>query len=101
MFLILRAFLFCCQVEAVDWVHEDCEARGKNIHQQVNSIADKLSDKQIDLYVNLPLRHYGLRSASSFLTRGYKSRQLAVEYSVQLITDIKDFRLFVEVTIHL
>lgn len=70
--------------------------RGKSIHQR--SIADMLSDKQFDLIINLPLRHCGLRAASSFVTQGYRTRRLAVDYSVPLVTDIKCVKLLIEVS---
>jgi len=50
-----------------------------------------------DLVINLPLRNAGSYRASSFVTQGYKTRRMAVDYSVPLITDVKCTKLFVEV----
>jgi len=60
-------------------------------------IADFLSEKGFDLVINLPARAAGTRAASSFVTQGYRTRRMAVEYSVPLITDIKCTKLLVEV----
>jgi len=61
-------------------------------------IADFLSEKGFDLVINLPARAAGTRAASSFVTQGYRTRRMAVEYSVPLITDIKCTKLLVEVS---
>jgi len=60
-------------------------------------IADFLSERGFDLVINLPERAAGTRAASSFVTQGYRTRRMAVEYSVPLITDIKCTKLLVEV----
>jgi len=62
-------------------------------------IADFLSEKGFDLVINLPARAAGTRAASSFVTQGYRTRRMAVEYSVPLITDIKCTKLLVEVNV--
>ena len=60
-------------------------------------LADFLSERGFDLVINLPARSAGTRAASSFVTQGYRTRRMAVEYSVPLITDIKCTKLLVEV----
>jgi len=60
-------------------------------------IADFLSEEGFDVVINLPARAAGTRAASSFVTQGYRTRRMAVEYSVPLITDIKCTKLLVEV----
>ena len=82
-------------MEAVDWPYEDTGVPGKNIHQR--SIADLLNDNEFDLVINLPMRDGGSRAASTFTTQGYKTRRMAVDYSVPLITDIKCTKLLVQV----
>jgi len=61
-------------------------------------LADFLSERGFDLVINLPARSAGTRAASSFVTQGYRTRRMAVEYSVPLITDIKCTKLLVEVS---
>ncbi|EDO29083.1 predicted protein, partial [Nematostella vectensis] len=50
----------------------------------------------IDLFINLPLRSNPGKKVSSFMTRGYQTRRMAIDYSVPLITDVKCAKLFVE-----
>ena len=56
-----------------------------------------LARRDFDLVINLPMRNRGGRRVSSFMTYGYKTRRLAVEYSVPLVTDVKCAKLLVEV----
>ncbi|KAK6990467.1 CAD protein [Biomphalaria glabrata] len=82
-------------VRSVDWPYEDTgEDSCKNGEQR--TIADYLSEHMFDLVINLPLRNSGSYRASSFITQGYKTRRMAVDYSVPLITDVKCTKLFVE-----
>lgn len=80
----------------MDWPYEDTgEDYSRNGEQR--TIADYLSDHMFDLVINLPLRSTGSYRASCFVTQGYKTRRMAVDYSVPLITDVKCAKLFVEV----
>ncbi|XP_061197574.1 CAD protein-like isoform X1 [Saccostrea echinata] len=83
------------KVNPVDWPYEDTGDRKKNGGEQ-RTIADYLSDNMFDLVINLPLRNSGSYRASSFVTQGYKTRRMAVDYSVPLITDIKCSKLLIE-----
>lgn len=58
---------------------------------------DFLARKRLDMVINLPMRSGGVRRVSSFLTHGYRTRRLAVDYSVPLLTDVKCSKLLVEV----
>lgn len=82
------------KVNPVDWPYEDTGDH-KNGGEQA-TIADYLSDNMFDLVINLPLRNSGSYRASSFVTQGYKTRRMAVDYSVPLITDIKCSKLLIE-----
>ena len=62
--------------------------------QQIQSIADYLSQKRIDLVINLPLRQ---RRFTPIITNGYLARRLAVEHSIPLVTDVKCAKLLVKV----
>ena len=61
------------------------------------NIADYLTQNKFDMVINLPLRNSGARRSSSFLTHGYRTRRMAIDYSIPLITDIKCAKLFIEV----
>ncbi|XP_042324499.1 CAD protein isoform X2 [Sceloporus undulatus] len=88
------------KVKAVDWHFEEAaaaegsEVAGKENHQR--SILDYLAENHFDLVINLSMRNSGGRRLSSFVTKGYRTRRLAVDYSVPLIIDIKCTKLFVE-----
>lgn len=87
----------CClllQITPVDWPFEE-GGNGSGAKEQ--SIADYLATKKFDLVINLPLRSSGARRASTYFTHGYKTRRMAIDYSVPLITDIKCAKLFIEV----
>ena len=54
-----------------------------------------------DMVVNIPFRVNGPRRASSiFITQGYKTRRMAIDHSVPLLTDPKCFKLFVQALAH-
>nr|XP_033793389.1 CAD protein isoform X1 [Geotrypetes seraphini] len=83
------------KVKAVDWPFEesdnDCPLKEKQ-----RSIMDYLAENHFDMVINLSMRNSGGRRLSSFVTKGYRTRRLAVDYSVPLIIDIKCTKLFVE-----
>lgn len=78
-------------VEPVQWTFENIGTRG-----ELNHLSDYLASKQFELVINLPMRNGGARRVSSFMTHGYKTRRLAIDYSVPLITDVKCAKLLVE-----
>ncbi|KAK7086301.1 hypothetical protein SK128_026853, partial [Halocaridina rubra] len=51
---------------------------------------------EFDLVINLPMRGGGSRRVSSFMTHGYRTRRMAVDFSVPLVTDVKCAKLLVE-----
>lgn len=79
----------------MDWPFED-DSDCPNKEKQ-RSIMNYLEDNHFDLVVNLSMRNSGGRRLSSFVTKGYRTRRMAVDYSVPLIIDIKCTKLFVQV----
>lgn len=61
-------------------------------------LADFMARRQLDLVINLPMRG-GARRVSSFTTHGYRTRRLAVDYAVPLVTDVKCAKLLVKVSV--
>lgn len=59
-------------------------------------LAEFLAEKNIDLVINLPMRNAGARRVSSFVTHGYRTRRLAVDLTIPLVTDVKCTKLLVE-----
>lgn len=84
------------QVETIEWTFENIGEEGHE--EQLIDLSDYLARRQLDLVINLPMRSGGARRVSSFLTHGYRTRRLAVDYSVPLLTDVKCAKLMVEVT---
>ncbi|KAM8846963.1 multifunctional protein CAD [Synchiropus picturatus] len=83
------------KVKAVDWPFEEDDSEGPTKEKQ-RSIMDYLEENHFDLVVNLSMRNSGGRRLSSFVTKGYRTRRMAVDYSVPLIIDIKCTKLFVQ-----
>lgn len=82
------------QVTAVDW-HLEEAVDGESPPQR--SILEQLAENHFELVINLSMRNAGGRRLSSFVTKGYRTRRLAADFSVPLIIDIKCTKLFVEV----
>eukprot|EP01135_Chromosphaera_perkinsii_P003843 Nk52_evm1s258 gene=Nk52_evmTU1s258 len=59
------------------------------------SISEFLSNNRIDLYVCLPSNNRYRRPAS-YMSRGYHTRRMAIDFQVPLITNIKCAKIFVE-----
>ncbi|KAF0023876.1 hypothetical protein F2P81_024506 [Scophthalmus maximus] len=82
------------KVTAVNWpFEEDSECPTK---EKQRSIMNYLSENHFDLVINLSMRNSGGRRLSSFVTKGYQTRRMAIDYSVPLIIDIKCTKLFVQ-----
>ena len=63
------------------------------VNTQIQSIAEFLSEKNLDLVINLPMRIGGGRRVS---THGYRTRRFAVDFAIPLIADVKCAKLFVQ-----
>ncbi|KAJ3360854.1 hypothetical protein HDU91_004324 [Kappamyces sp. JEL0680] len=59
------------------------------------SLHQHLTNNLIDLYINLPSNNK-FRRPANYVSQGYKSRRMAVDLDVPLITNIKCAKLFVE-----
>ena len=85
---------FPYKVTPIEWpLDENTNGRFYRTDSRQN-IADYLVQKKIDLVINLPLR---LHRLCSIVTHGYRTRQLAVQNHIPLITDVKCAKLFVKV----
>uniref|UniRef100_A0A4W5KUJ0 Carbamoyl-phosphate synthetase 2, aspartate transcarbamylase, and dihydroorotase n=1 Tax=Hucho hucho TaxID=62062 RepID=A0A4W5KUJ0_9TELE len=84
------------KVMAVDWPFGEEESDCPNKDKQRN-ILEYLEDHHFDMVINLSMRNSGGRRLSSFVTKGYRTRRMAIDYSVPLIIDIKCTKLFVQV----
>ena len=60
-----------------------------------SEVDKRLKGHMIDLFINLPSKNK-FRRPASFMSRGYLTRRIAVDFSVPLITNVKCAKLFVE-----
>uniref|UniRef100_A0A669E644 Carbamoyl-phosphate synthetase 2, aspartate transcarbamylase, and dihydroorotase n=1 Tax=Oreochromis niloticus TaxID=8128 RepID=A0A669E644_ORENI len=74
------------------YTDDECATKEKQ-----RSIMNYLEENHFDLVINLSMRNSGGRRLSSFVTKGYRTRRMAIDYSVPLIIDIKCTKLFVQV----
>ncbi|NXG11083.1 PYR1 protein, partial [Sakesphorus luctuosus] len=84
------------KVKAVDWHFEETDGSEAGTRETQRSILDYLAENHFEMVINLSMRNSGGRRLSSFVTKGYRTRRLAVDYAVPLIIDIKCTKLFVE-----
>ncbi|KAF2857345.1 carbamoyl-phosphate synth [Piedraia hortae CBS 480.64] len=71
------------------------EAMQEQGQREEYSLTDALKNNLIDLYVNLPSRNQ-FRRPASYLSKGYRTRRMAVDLQVPLVTDVKVARILVE-----
>lgn len=72
------------------------EVLGKADEQKSEySLTQHLANNLIDLYINLPSSNR-FRRPANYMSKGYESRRLAVDYSVPLVTNVKCAKLLIE-----
>ncbi|OMH85528.1 Protein pyrABCN [Zancudomyces culisetae] len=59
------------------------------------SMHQHLANNLIDLYINLPSKNQ-FRRPANFVSEGYKSRRMAIDCSIPLITNVKCAKMFAE-----
>jgi carbamoyl-phosphate synthase/aspartate carbamoyltransferase len=59
------------------------------------SLTQHLENNLIDLYINLPSANR-FRRPASYMSRGYQTRRMAVDYHTPLVTNVKNAKLLVE-----
>lgn len=82
------------QVESVQWSFENIGEYTTS--GELNNLSNFLARRDFDLVINLPMRNGGAQRVASFMTYGYRTRRLAVDYAVPLVTDVKCAKLLVE-----
>ncbi|KAJ1728750.1 Carbamoyl-phosphate synthase [Coemansia biformis] len=73
----------------------DVTALEADMAREGYSMQEYLSSNRIDLYINLPSKN-SFRRPASYVSNGYRSRRLAIDFSVPLITNVKCAKMFVE-----
>lgn len=73
------------------------EILGKDSDEQKSeySLTQHLADKMIDLYINLPSSNRYRRPAN-YMSKGYQTRRMAVDYQTPLVTNVKNAKILIE-----
>ncbi|AAS51489.2 ACR263Cp [Eremothecium gossypii ATCC 10895] len=75
-------------VQFLEFLNEDDE-------KSEYSLTQHLANNKIDLYINLPSANR-FRRPASYVSKGYRTRRMAVDYSVPLVTNVKCAKLLIE-----
>ncbi|KAJ3318175.1 hypothetical protein HDU93_003922, partial [Gonapodya sp. JEL0774] len=59
------------------------------------NLTEHIERNLIDLYINLPSKNK-FRRPANYMSRGYRTRRMAVDFATPLITNIKIAKLFIE-----
>ncbi|KHJ33602.1 putative bifunctional pyrimidine biosynthesis protein [Erysiphe necator] len=59
------------------------------------SLTQHLINNMIDLYINLPSNNR-YRRPSNYISKGYQTRRMAVDYQTPLVTNVKNAKLLIE-----
>ncbi|KAF2690434.1 aspartate carbamoyltransferase [Lentithecium fluviatile CBS 122367] len=59
------------------------------------SLTQHLSNNLIDLYINLPSSNR-FRRPANYMSRGYRTRRMAVDYQTPLVTNVKNAKILIE-----
>lgn len=59
------------------------------------SLSQHLANNMIDLYINLPSNNKYRRPAN-YMSKGYQTRRMAVDYQIPLVTNVKNAKILVE-----
>lgn len=73
------------------------EVLGKDEDDQKSeySLTQHLAKNMIDLYINLPSNNRYRRPAN-YMSKGYQTRRMAVDYQIPLVTNVKNAKILVE-----
>lgn len=79
----------------VKYLEELDDDEEKQAQKSEYSLREHLANNKIDLYVNLPSKNRYRRPAS-YMSKGYRSRRMAVDFAVPLVTNVKCAKLFIQ-----
>ncbi|TKR93417.1 hypothetical protein L596_007878 [Steinernema carpocapsae] len=85
------------KINSIDWPFEEGASDGmtEKSAASILNVGDLMANKEIDLCINLPIRGSGEYSVGAY-TPGYKTRRMAIDNGIPLITDVKCAKLFIE-----
>ncbi|GAA5980116.1 hypothetical protein JCM10908_001541 [Rhodotorula pacifica] len=79
----------------VKYLEELDDEDEKQAQKSEYSLREHIANNKIDLYVNLPSKNRYRRPAS-YMSKGYRSRRMAVDFAVPLVTNVKCAKLFMQ-----
>jgi carbamoyl-phosphate synthase / aspartate carbamoyltransferase len=59
------------------------------------SLTQHLANNMIDLYINLPSNNR-FRRPANYISKGYRTRRMAVDYQTPLVTNVKNAKILIE-----
>jgi carbamoyl-phosphate synthase/aspartate carbamoyltransferase len=59
------------------------------------SLTQHLANNLIDLYINLPSNNR-FRRPANYMSRGYQTRRMAVDYQIPLVSNVKNAKILIE-----
>ncbi|THH14748.1 hypothetical protein EW146_g5629 [Bondarzewia mesenterica] len=68
---------------------------GRDKQKSEYSLTQHLANNLIDMYINLPSKNHYRRPAS-YASKGYRTRRMAVDFAIPLITNVKVAKLLAE-----
>lgn len=73
------------------------EVLGRDDQEQASeySLTQHLANNLIDLYINLPSSNR-FRRPANYMSKGYRTRRMAVDYQTPLVTNVKNAKLLIE-----
>jgi carbamoyl-phosphate synthase/aspartate carbamoyltransferase len=67
----------------------------KDSQREEYSLTQHLANNLIDLYINLPSSNR-FRRPANYMSRGYMTRRMAVDYQTPLVTNVKNAKILIE-----
>ena len=71
------------------------EALQDEDQRQEYSLTHALANNLIDLYINLPSSNK-FRRPANYMSKGYRTRRMAVDYQTPLVTNVKNAKILIE-----
>ncbi|QDS73225.1 hypothetical protein FKW77_003804 [Venturia effusa] len=68
---------------------------GRDDQKAEYSLMQHLASNLIDLYINLPSNNR-FRRPANYMSRGYQTRRMAVDYQTPLVTNVKNAKILIE-----
>lgn len=70
-------------------------SHGQQDQKSEYSLTHALANNLIDLYINLPSSNR-FRRPANYMSRGYRTRRMAVDYQTPLVTNVKNAKILIE-----